>query len=666
MNKSLLLIVISITFSFSNINAQSCYELVWNDEFNYSGLPDTSLWFFEEGGSGWGNNELQYYTSNRLENAYVEDGYLTIEARKENYADREYTSARLITYQRNHSFKYGKIEARIKLPYGQGIWPAFWMLGDGIFEGNPWPGCGEIDIMELVGGGEGKDDVVHGSIHYSDANNNHASNTSSYQLGSGIFADNFHVFSIEWTEDKVKWFVNGQQYFSKSIEANELSEFQEEFFLLLNIAVGGNWPGSPTSETVFPQKMMVDYVRVYQLDNQPKLIGDTVVNKAEKNITFKTVESDEFEYNWTVADDATILSGQGTNKIDVSWGCEPGTVMCQVSTTCSGYLLELPVNTEKIEISGNEKVEPFAENIRYTLPELNNTTYNWEIPDDASFIGASDSNVVILNWGNSNGSIYVNASNDCGIEYDTLNVEVVYQVPYPDPETPHAIPGTIEAINYDSGGEGFSYHDTDGVNEGPGPRQDEAVDTEANDGGGNIGWIQPGEWLEYTVKVDSTGLYDLELRVASLYGGGEMEILFNEDNRTGPITIPSTNSWINYTSIYVEDVQLYDTDTLMRLQFNIGQFNLSRLIYSTPTTSIRTNVELANLFIYPIPSNNTIHIKNQKEDLNYTVYNMLGEVQIKGILNKGENININDLSTGTYFININNKQEIKTLKFIKQ
>jgi len=160
----IVLLVLFISQATNNLSAQSCYELIWNDEFNYNGLPDSSLWYFEEGGTGWGNNELQYYTSKRIENAHVEDGYLTIEARKENFGGREYTSARLITYQNNHSWKYGKIEARVKLPYGQGIWSAFWALGDGIFEGNSWPGCGEIDILELIGGGEGKDDIDRKSV----------------------------------------------------------------------------------------------------------------------------------------------------------------------------------------------------------------------------------------------------------------------------------------------------------------------------------------------------------------------------------------------------------------------------------------------------------------------------------------------------------------------
>jgi beta-glucanase (GH16 family) len=649
----------------NSIHAQSCYELVWGDEFNYNGLPDSTLWTFEEGGSGWGNNELQYYTSKRLENARVEDGVLTIEARKENYNDREYTSARLKTYPNNHSWKYGKIEARIKLPYGQGIWPAFWMLGDGIFEGTSWPGCGELDIMELVGG-EGKDNVAHGSIHYTDVNNVHASNTGHYTLSNGIFADNFHVFSIEWTQEKIKWFIDGNQYFSKSLASTELSEFQKEFFLLLNVAVGGNWPGSPNSETVFPQKMQVDYVRVYQLNNQPKIIGDSIINKAQKNIIYKTVESEDFIYDWSVADGVTINDGQGTNSIDVTWGCEPGTVMCQVSTTCSSYNLSLPIKTEKIKIIGKEKLEAFSVNNKYTLPELHETEYQWSFPDDVTLEGENDTNVVVFDWGNSEGIISVSVSNNCGIEYDSINVEIVQQLPYPDPNIKHAIPGTIEAINYDSGGEGFSYHDNDANNQGPGSRQDEGVDTEVNDGGENIGWIQPGEWVEYTVDVDTTGMYNIELRVASLNGGGEMEILFGDENRTGEISIPATGAWSTFTSIYVNDIQLYDTDTLMRLQFNIGDFNISRLIFNKIGTSIENRItDINNISLYPTPTSDFINLKNQKTSYSYSIINLLGKISQSGYINPGNTINISDLQKGTYFIKLYNESESGTLKFIK-
>ncbi len=233
-------------------------NLLWSEEFNYTGLPDANIWNMETGGGGWGNNELQNYTD-REDNASVGGGYLTITAKEEVYGGRDYTSAR-ITTQNKFDFKYGRIEARIKLPYGQGIWPAFWMLGAN-FNSVGWPSCGEIDIMELVGGDD-RDNVSHSTLHWDNAGQ-HASYGESFTLTNGIFADDFHIFSVEWDEQEIKGFVDGTQFFVADITPSGLSEFHDNFFLILNVAVGGNWPGSPNASTTFPQTMQVDYIRVY-------------------------------------------------------------------------------------------------------------------------------------------------------------------------------------------------------------------------------------------------------------------------------------------------------------------------------------------------------------------------------------------------------------------
>lgn len=234
-------------------------NLYWSEEFNYTGLPSSTNWNMETGGGGWGNNELQYYT-NREANAKVENGFLTITALEESYSNRNYTSAR-ITTQNKFDFQYGRIEARIKLPYGQGLWPAFWMLGSNISSVG-WPSCGEIDIMEMIGG-TGNDNTTHSTLHWSN-NGEHASYGQSYSLPSGILADDFHVFAVEWDETRIKGFIDDNQYFVADITPSQLSEFHDDFFIILNVAVGGNWPGAPNAATVFPQTMQVDYVRVYK------------------------------------------------------------------------------------------------------------------------------------------------------------------------------------------------------------------------------------------------------------------------------------------------------------------------------------------------------------------------------------------------------------------
>jgi len=233
-------------------------NLIWREEFINTGAPDQSRWNYETGGGGWGNNELQTYTDSE-DNAYVDNGMLTITALDDGGS---YTSAR-ITTQNKFDFKYGRIAARIKLPYGQGLWPAFWMLGAN-FNDVGWPRCGEIDIMEMVGGENG-DNTCHATCHWwNDSNETKADFGESYTLPSGIFADDFHVFSVEWDSQQIRAFVDDIEYYSMDITSADLAEFQNNFFIILNLAVGGDWPGSPDDKTVFPQTMQVDWVRVYQ------------------------------------------------------------------------------------------------------------------------------------------------------------------------------------------------------------------------------------------------------------------------------------------------------------------------------------------------------------------------------------------------------------------
>ena len=216
-------------------------------------ISDSNIISF--GSWGWGNNELQYY---RQQNTSVENGYLTIMAKQEYYGGFNYTSSRIKT-QGNIFHTYGRIDIRAKLPYGQGLWPALWMLGEN-FSSVGWPSCGEIDIMEMIGGNGWNDRTVHGTVHWED--NGHASYGGHNTLSSGKLADEFHVFSIIWTPSSIKWLRDDIQY--HIIDINNLSAFHNNFFFIFNVAVGGNWPGSPDASTIFPQTMIVDYIRVFQ------------------------------------------------------------------------------------------------------------------------------------------------------------------------------------------------------------------------------------------------------------------------------------------------------------------------------------------------------------------------------------------------------------------
>jgi beta-glucanase (GH16 family) len=250
----------STLFSFSTKHPSQKWDLVWSDEFNYTGLPDPSKWNYDVGGDGWGNHELEYYTKNRAENARVENGNLIIEVRKEKFEGSNYTSARLVTKGKG-DWQYGRIEVRAKLPKGLGTWPAIWMLGS--TTPLKWPDDGEIDIMEHVGYDPGK---IHATIHcqkYNSMLNNHK--TAIIEVPD--FADAFHVYSLEWNADSLCIYVDEKKYFTYINERTGSAAwpYSQPMHLLLNIAVGGDWGGQKgIDDTIFPQRMQVDYVRVFR------------------------------------------------------------------------------------------------------------------------------------------------------------------------------------------------------------------------------------------------------------------------------------------------------------------------------------------------------------------------------------------------------------------
>lgn len=250
------------------------WQLVWSDEFDGPAgtSPDPQKWNFDLGGGGWGNREWEYYT-NQPENVSQDgNGKLVITAvpitnsEKSDlncwYGPCRYTSARILTKDR-FTFTYGRVEARIQIPYGQGIWPAFWMLGADI-SSKGWPGCGEIDILENIGR---EPDMVYGTVHgpgYSGADGI----GGSFQMSGGTaVSDDFHIFAVEWEPEIIRWYFDGNEYFN--LQPDQLPQgkkwvFDHPFFIIINVAVGGNWPGYPDDTTQFPQTMHVDYVRVYQ------------------------------------------------------------------------------------------------------------------------------------------------------------------------------------------------------------------------------------------------------------------------------------------------------------------------------------------------------------------------------------------------------------------
>jgi beta-glucanase (GH16 family) len=369
------------------------YELVWSDEFDGTEL-DTTSWQAQTGTgtayglpAGWGNNELQYYT-NFSDNLSVSDGTLKITARQQNLGGQPYTSARIRT-QGMRDFLYGRIEGRMKVPSTSGVWPAFWMLPTNSPYGG-WASSGEIDIMESVNTANS----MHGTIHFGNNWPNNQSNGGSLNNGTD-FSNDFHVYSIEWEPDQIRWYIDGQQYhsvnsnqwFSNAAPSNVRAPFDSQFHLLLNVAVGGNWPGNPNGSASYPQTLEVDYVRVYQQNHGP--FGDG----------------------------------------------------------------------------------------------------------------------------------------------------------------PAVIPGRIEAEDFDNGFNGQSYQDCDATNNG-GAYRSTGVDIEAaSEGGFNVGWICEGEWLQYSVDVQTAGTYNVTARVASLNSFGSFHLESDGVEITDSIVFFSSNGWQDWIDV---------------------------------------------------------------------------------------------------------------------
>jgi len=408
--------------------ASAQLELIWSDEFD-GGSLDTSVWERQIGdGSnyglppGWGNNELQYYTDFEF-NSFVQDGSLHIAVFDIPFAGSPYSSARLRTLG-NFDFRYGKIEARIKLPKGQGLWPAFWLLPTNSPYGG-WASSGEIDVMEAVN----QMTTVHGTLHFGSPWPNNAS--AGGTVGGLDYSQDYHVYAVEWEPDQFRWSVDGQVYrtltnnawFSTAATSNPRAPFDSDFHLLLNVAVGGNFPGDPNGSASFPQEMLVDYVRVYQ------------------------------------------------------------------------------------------------------------------------------------------------------------------QAQAPRGGTPHAIPGRVESEDFDEGYAGQAFNDCDAGNNGGAYRPDSDVDIQASsEGGFNIGWICQGEWLEYTVAVQSAGTYTLRARVASLATGGDLSFEADGADISGTMSFGPTGGWQNWATIESQ-VELGAGEQVIRVlnrgsagdEYNFNWFELEAL-----------------------------------------------------------------------------------------
>ncbi|MBW8000888.1 MAG: family 16 glycosylhydrolase [Planctomycetes bacterium] len=515
--------VIVITMLISTVCfAGGGYKLVWEDQFdgdkiNHENwghmIGDGALYGIPD---GWGNHELQYYTE-RKENSYIEDGKLVLAAKKEDYQGMNYTSARVVSHHRK-DLKYGKIEARIKLPSGKGQWCAFWMMPTDSAYGK-WPLSGEIDILEAT---NASPDRVMSSIFYGAPwpGMEHISRFSEEGWEKkGDLSQEYHVYTLEWQPYEMRWYFDGRLYSAQNkwftTAAPYPAPFDKEFYLLFNIAVGGSGPGDPDETTVWPMKMYVDWVKVYQSDNLPPML---------KILSPK--------------DNANVPAGKPI-EIKVE------------ALDVDGSIDRVEFYDESDELIGKKTSPPY--------------TLNWDTGDGCY-------KVTVKAYDNDD---FVNAA------HVTLTKGVgCPQLPYHGKAM--SIPGRIEAEDFDKGIQDEAYHDSDRGNNGGQYRKNSDVDIVIGEKGAGyaLGWMMSGEWLEYAVNVAKSGSYDVKFRVASEPGTGKFRLEFDGVAKTDALEVGKTGGWESYTDIVVKGVELEAGEHIMKFFVVFEGLNLDYIEFT--------------------------------------------------------------------------------------
>jgi beta-glucanase (GH16 family) len=583
------LMIIGLGLIQSGSFAQN-WQLVWQDEFTTGIGPD---WNFEVNGNGGGNNELQYY---RQENASVQNGSLVITAKKENYLGKTYTSARMTT-QNKKSWKYGKIEARIAAPSIQGIWPAFWMLGGNISTVG-WPKCGEIDIFEHVNTGN----TNYGTIHWNSDADTHVEYGGNTQVND---ITQYHTYTVEWDANLIKWYVDGVKFHEANIAGgiNSTSEFHNNFFIILNVAVGGNWPGNTIG--TMPANMYIDYVRVYQ-------DAGTVVNKVP------TVSITSPTNNATFTSPASIV-----------------------------------INADAADTDGNiTKVDFYNNNTFLGSDATAPYTYTW------NGVGAGTYSITAKAIDNAN-AVTTSAA-------ITIKVNApVPQGPFGGTSWP--IPGVIQAENYDVGGQDVAYNDLTPTNQGNSTYRTDAVDIETCTDAANgidVGYISAGEWLEYSVNVQKTDNYDISTRVATTDANKAFHIEMNGTNITGTIIVPTTGGWDTWQTVEVEKIALTAGNKIMRIVMETGDFNINYIEFTKSVISGIENSHATELNMHPNPTQGILNLDQNIQKVE--VYTIDGRISGVYLPNTSNQIDISNLQAGLYILKLDNGAYSFYHKIIKE
>jgi len=403
--------LILIAFQFANAQ-DLCRELVWSDEFDYSGLPDTTKWNYDVGDGcdyglcNWGNLEAQYYTYRDTDNAWVENGSLVIEARKELTVNKKYSSARLVSRD-IMDFSHGRIEYRAKLTGGNGPWNTLGVMGN--MEKYGWPECGKIDVLNYVGQ---TPEILSGTVH---SESTYGGNGPSGSIVVPDAETEFHVYAIEWNGDSIVWYMDDLQFhkYKNDLSGEASWPFDRSFYLLMNLAVGGTM-GGPIDNSIFDGGVLmeVDYVRVYQTAEEAGIRGPEFITINQASLEF-SCSIPANNYTWTVPDGVEIVSGQGSPDIVVNWNCVDGNVELEVTTDCETKNLSLPVSVEPLAITGQELVYQQETSLEYSIPAITNGVYKWNLPEDVSVIGPGDSNSILLNWSCESGRVELEVTGSC-------------------------------------------------------------------------------------------------------------------------------------------------------------------------------------------------------------------------------------------------------------
>jgi beta-glucanase (GH16 family) len=582
------------------------WNLVWQDEFNGSINPD---WVFETGTGdwGWGNNEQQYY---RRENISVVNGALQIQAKREDYGGMRYTSGRMKTQGRK-SFKYGKIEARISIPSFNGVWPAFWMLGSNITSVG-WPACGEIDIMEHVNTG----DEIHGTVHWDSGGH------ATYGGSTSTSVTDYHVYSIEWNEQYIRWFVDGVQYHEVNIEnaANSTEEFHNDFFIILNMAIGGEWPGYNIDEGAMPANMLVDYVRVYEESEG----GDD-----------GTVESPFIE-----AENYAMMSGVETETcsdeyggLNVGW-IDAGDWMLYDVTVPQTGVYEVSFRVASPNSNGIIQMEQAGGGTVFGTVNVPNTGgwQNWQTVSLSATLNAGAQQIAVV-------------APVGGYNLNWLEVSA-------EPFVPTNI--AVEAEDY---------------------TMMNGIDLEACSdvgGGQNVGWIDTGDWMVWDVDIPEAGSYVVSYRVASPNSTGVIQLEQAGGGTVfGTVNVPGTGGWQTWQTVDhtvnlnagAQQIAIYAAGG----GFNINWFQIGNGLKSAVNAAAPFEADLSKNNIEYSFARNVLNVSGLSESSQVEIFDVQGRSIVKRTTGgNAVSINVSGFNSGIYIVKVLSNKDSKVFKFLKQ